>query len=119
MLSTSSIGTVMASYDGKPLTGSAIPMLPDRRAYNRNFLFHICLFNLSHATKASFTSTFQPATQLHDKIALNSMSQLTRPNPDPFHNDNSFDSYDDPQEEEYHDYLREYVTQSPCYQDTC
>ncbi|KAI4909109.1 uncharacterized protein J4E92_010718 [Alternaria infectoria] len=35
------------------------------------------------------------------------MAQLTRPNPDPFYEDNPSDSYDDPQEEEYHDYLRD------------
>ncbi|KAI4614234.1 uncharacterized protein J4E87_009631 [Alternaria ethzedia] len=35
------------------------------------------------------------------------MAQLTRPNPDPFYEGNPSDSYDDPQEEEYHDYLRD------------
>ncbi|KAI4680795.1 hypothetical protein J4E81_009979 [Alternaria sp. BMP 2799] len=35
------------------------------------------------------------------------MAQLSRRNPDPFYEDNPSDSYDDPQEEEYHDYLRD------------
>jgi len=61
-------------------------------------------------TKASFTSTFQPATQFHNDIALNSMAQLSRRNPNPIGEDNPFDSYDDPEEQEYHDYLTECVT---------
>jgi len=60
-------------------------------------------------TKASFTSSFQPGTQLHNDIALDSMAQLSRRDPDPFYTDKPLDSYDDPQEEEYHDYLTECV----------
>jgi len=81
--------------------------------------FHISLLKFFHNYEGVFTSAFQPATGLHNNIALDNMAQLTRPNPDPFYEDNPSDSYDDPQEEEYHDYLRECVTQSRCHQYAC
>ena len=102
----------MTSNDGKPLTGSEISTLPDQRAYSRNCFPHLPFKLFFKPTKASFTSAFQLATQLHNNITPNNMAQLTRRSPDPFYEDS-------PEEEEYHDYLRECVTQSHCRKDTC